>query len=154
MKIKTTTKTASFEVGEARTTYKKLAKGEATKITNSRQAYEIFKPLFAEMQDTREEFRVMYLTRNNLVITTELIGIGGATATVVNIQGIFRTAILLNAQGLILAHNHPSGVNTPSEPDRKITLQIKEAAKFFDINLIDHLILGNDYFSFADENLI
>jgi DNA repair protein RadC len=54
-----------------------------------------------------------------------------------------------------LCHNHPSGNLKPSQPDRELTKKIKEAARLFDINLLDHIIVSQDgYFSFADEGLI
>ncbi len=155
MKVLTTTKKVLFhEVGEARTTYKKLSNNEAPKITNSGDSVNIFRPLFEEMQDTREQFRVMFLNRSNRVICTELIGQGSAVGTVVDVQAIIRTAILTNAQALILCHNHPSGETRPSEADKTITHRVKEAAKLMDIALLDHVILGISYFSFADEGLI
>ena len=155
MKITTTTKKVLFhEVGECKTTYRKLNREEAIKIKCSEDSVNVFRPLFDETMDTREQFRVMYLTRANRVITTELISQGSAVGTVVDIQGIFRTAILTGAQALILAHNHPSGETKPSEADKAITKKLVEAGKLLDIAVIDHVILGDHYNSFADEGLI
>jgi len=66
-----------------------------------------------------------------------------------------KKAVDLRAASLILCHNHPSGNLQYSQQDLQITTKVKEAAKLFDIILLDHLIVaGNKYFSFADEGLI
>lgn len=156
MKVKTTTKTVLFyEVGEAKTTYKSIPKEEKIKVTSSQLAAKYLRPYFAEMMETREEFRVIFLNRRNEIITSEKIGQGSAVATVVDIQSIFRTAILLNAQAIILSHNHPSNDTTPSTADKEITRKIKEAGKLFEIDTLDHIILTlSSYLSFADEGVI
>jgi DNA repair protein RadC len=59
------------------------------------------------------------------------------------------------ASSIILAHNHPSGNLKPSKADLDITQKIKEGAVYFDITVLDHLIIaGNDFFSFADEGMM
>jgi DNA repair protein RadC len=58
---------------------------------------------------------------------------------------------------MILAHNHPSGTLRPSEADKQITQKIKKAAEFFDIRVLDHIILSpleEDYFSFSDNGIL
>lgn len=103
-----------------------------------------------------ETFVCLYLNRQNRLIAYEIIGQGNATSTVCDIQRIFRTALKIGSQGLILAHNHPSGKDKPSEEDQKLTKKIQQGAALFDIKVLDHVILmpkGN-YFSFADNNKI
>ncbi|MBO7593347.1 MAG: DNA repair protein, partial [Salinivirgaceae bacterium] len=59
------------------------------------------------------------------------------------------------ASSIVLVHNHPSGSNTPSNEDKQLTAKIKEAAKFFDINLMDHIIVADKhYYSFCNAGLI
>jgi len=68
---------------------------------------------------------------------------------------ITQGAILQNAFGVILAHNHPSGDATPSNEDKFATSRVSQCLKLFDIKLIDHIIVTSDsYFSMADKNLI
>jgi DNA repair protein RadC len=77
--------------------------------------------------------------------------IGGITGTLVDKRLILKKALVGNCTAIILAHNHPSGANKPSENDRKMTKQIKEACNLLDISLLDHIIVCNDnYYSFAD----
>lgn len=80
---------------------------------------------------------------------------GGITGSVVDPRVILQFALLSNASGLILCHNHPSGDLRPSGPDSEVTKKVKTAATYFDIKLLDHIILTKDsYFSFADEGLL
>lgn len=78
---------------------------------------------------------------------------GGITGTMVDIRLILSVALKEAATGIILAHNHPSGNLQPSSADRDLTAKIKDACKYFDISLLDHLIIAPDrkYYSFADE---
>lgn len=112
--------------------------------------------LKALLQDYRHEvFAVLYLNRANRVNRFEIISKGGITGTVADPRIILRRALEEDAVGLILCHNHPSGNLRPSRADEELTSKIKEAARFFDIRLLDHLIVSSDgYFSFADEGLL
>lgn len=129
---------------------------EIIKIKSSIDAYNIFSHLEG---NNHEQFWVIYLKRNNQVIKDEFISKGGITGTVIDIKLILKAAINLDASGIVLCHNHPSGEMRPSSADIQMTTKIKEAAKFMDINIIDHIIIGNGqnltkYYSFADEGMI
>ena len=77
---------------------------------------------------------------------------GGIDRINVDIRHIMQVAILSNATGIVLCHNHPSGNLRPSGNDDRATRQIKEACKIFDISLIDHLIISSEnYYSYIDE---
>ncbi|MEI7523950.1 MAG: JAB domain-containing protein [Mariniphaga sp.] len=77
------------------------------------------------------------------------------TGIVVDVRVIFQVAIKANTTSIMLAHNHPSGNLQPSEADKRITEQVKEAGKLLDIPLLDHIILTSEsYFSLADEGLL
>lgn len=101
---------------------------------------------------TKEIFAVLYLNRANRVIALETISEGGITGTVVDIRIILKKAVLHEAVSMVLCHNHPSGNLQPSRADELITQKIKDAAAFFDILLLDHIIVSIDgHYSFADE---
>ena len=104
----------------------------------------------------QEQFLVMYLNRANRVLGVFKASNGGITGTVADPRLILGTALKIAAVSLVLAHNHPSGNLKPSRADQELTTKIKEAAKFMDIQLLDHLILDptGGYFSFADEGLM
>jgi len=68
---------------------------------------------------------------------------------------VFNPAIRFNAKGLIVLHNHPSGVLKPSPDDRSITKRLTESGKILDIPVYDHLIIGEEgYYSFRENGLI
>ena len=142
----------SYEFKAAKELVRRKETPEQVKITSSKQAAD----QLTFIQDLEhEQFWCIYLNRQNKIIKTEFINKGNATSSIVNFQGIIKRALELNAQALIVAHNHPSGNLKPSDADIKITNQIKTAAKFFDISLLDSMIItSNGYFSFADEGII
>jgi DNA repair protein RadC len=134
---------------------KNLKKSELMKITSSRDAYEIFKRVFnADTFDWCEEVIMLCVNNSNKVVGFHKVSSGGMTGTVIDVRMIFTTALKSLATGIIIAHNHPSGTLIPSDADKAITKKIKEAGKFLDINVLDHLIITDEnYFSFQDEGI-
>jgi len=122
-------------------------------VRSSKNIYQILRPYFDGL--SHEEFYVILLNRGNRVIGVERISIGGVAGTVVDVKIIFKKALDVLAENIILAHNHPSGNLTPSISDKQITQKIKTAAKTMDIHLLDHLIMTDyNYCSFADEGIL
>lgn len=120
-------------------------------IKTSQDAYELIKPLYNEdIMQYKEIFMVLYLNRANRVLGYNKHSIGSDTGTVVSVKQIIAIALKVNACNMILVHNHPSGSTKPSNQDIEITKRIKEAAGLFDIQVLDHLILGEGYYSMAD----
>jgi DNA repair protein RadC len=141
---------AAMELGRRR---KESEPDEKPKVVTSADCATIFKPLLSDL--SHEEFWVLLLNRNNLVIDKMLVSQGGLSGTVIDVRIILKMALDKLACSIILCHNHPSGNLIPSEADKDITKKIKEAGKHMDIPVLDHLIIANDsYFSFADEGLI
>jgi len=141
---------AAMELGRRR---KESEPEEKLKVVTSADGAAIFKPLLSDLQ--HEEFWVLLLNRNNLVIDKMMVSQGGLSGTVIDVRIILKMALDKLACTIILCHNHPSGNLMPSEADKDITKKIKEAGKHMDIPVLDHLIIANDsYFSFADEGLI
>lgn len=112
--------------------------------------------LQAALRDYRHEvFAVIFLNRANKINHFQIISQGGITGTVADPRIILRKALEEDAVSLILCHNHPSGSLKPSRADEELTHKIKEAAKYFDIKVLDHLIVSEaGYYSFADEGLL
>jgi len=80
---------------------------------------------------------------------------GGATATVCDAKVVFTFALLSNATKIVLAHNHPSSNVKPSRADEALTMKIKQAGNYLDIQLVDHIIVGEgDFYSFSDMGMI
>jgi DNA repair protein RadC len=68
---------------------------------------------------------------------------------------IFKISLDSHASSIILGHNHPSGVVTPSEADCRITKKLRDAGAMLEVTVLDHLIIGDDsYYSFADEGAL
>ncbi len=148
--VKAITIMAALELGRRR---KESEPEEKPKIITSGDAATIFKPLLSDLP--HEEFWVLLLNRNNLVIDKFMVSQGGLAGTIIDVRIILKTALEKLACSMILCHNHPSGNLQPSEADKEITRKIREAGKQMDIPVLDHLIIGNDaYFSFSDEGLM
>jgi len=126
---------------------------ERRTIGNSREAYESFLPLIDD--PTKEHFMVAYLNQGNKIIKMERISTGGITATLADPKVIFKKALLKEATAIMVCHNHPSGIAKPSADDKQLTRKIVAAGKILDIQVVDHLIIGeNSYFSFAENGLM
>jgi DNA repair protein RadC len=103
----------------------------------------------------REVFAVLFLNRANKINHFQIVSEGGMTGTVADPRIILKKALEEDAVSLILCHNHPSGSLKPSKADEELTQKIKDAARHFDIKVLDHLIVGDDgYYSFADEGIL
>ncbi len=94
----------------------------------------------------QEHLRVLLLDTRNQVIKIHDVVRGSVNAAQVRIAEIFRQAVLTNATAIILAHNHPSGDPTPSADDIALTRQAQEAGRLLDIQVLDHLIIGDNRF--------
>ena len=104
---------------------------------------------------TYEVFAVVFLNRANKIKHYEIISEGGITGTVADPRIILKKALENDAVSVILCHNHPSGSIKPSHADEDLTRKIKEAASYFDIKVLDHIIVSEEgYYSFADEGLL
>jgi len=112
--------------------------------------------LQSKIKDNRREvFAVLFLNRANKINHFEIISEGGITGTVADPRIILKKALEEDAVNIVLAHNHPSGSLKPSRADEELTNKIKEAAKYFDIKVLDHIIISDlGYYSFADEGLL
>ena len=121
-------------------------------------AYVVLREFFSD--DTiqlNEKFMVLYLNKRNRVLGVYPAFVGGITSTIVDLRLILSIALKTLTTSIILCHNHPSGSLTPSKQDIELTLKIKEAAKYLDIVVQDHIIVvfeAGKYFSFADDGLI
>lgn len=108
------------------------------------------------LRHAREErFGVLLLTRRHDILGFHTLSIGGLTATVVDVGKVFRCAIEHNAASMILCHNHPSGDPEPSTEDLELTARMIEAGKIMGIDIIDHIVIGDDKFiSFTEQGVI
>lgn len=141
---------AALELGRRR---KEQDPEEKPKINSSKDAFDLLK---GEMMDLpKEEFWVLLMNRANRVIKKKRVSEGGVSGTVADPKIIYKMALEELATGIIVAHNHPSGNLQASQSDIDLTRKLKEAGKFLEIQLLDHIIIANQkYLSFADEGMI
>ena len=145
---KAATVLASFEL--ARRLAAELPEDELT-IRSSETIARMMAPHLQNLP--HEECWVLYLNRGRKLIGKEKVSLGGTGSTVIDIKIIVKKAVERLAGGIILVHNHPSGNPHPGEQDRRQTEALRKAAAVFDIEVLDHVIIGKKkYFSFSDEN--
>ncbi len=92
----------------------------------------------------REELRIVLLNTKNVVLRVATVYQGNVSSSLVRVGELFRDAVRLNATGVILVHNHPSGDPTPSPDDLHLTAEALAAGRLLDIQLLDHLVIGHD----------
>jgi DNA repair protein RadC len=143
--------TAALELGRRRQA--RLSYPEKVSIKDSREVAVYLQALLRDYH--HEVFAVLFLNRANKIRHFEIISQGGITGTVADPRIILKKALEQEAVSMILCHNHPSGSLRPSKADEDLTGKIKEACRYFDITLLDHIIVSEDgHFSFADEGLL
>ncbi len=146
-----------YQVAEIQLTYKSNVKPSLRpKITGSKDAYDVLLENWDGSKiELVEQFKVMLINRANKVLGIFELSTGGVSGTVADPKIIFVAALKGGASGIIVAHNHPSGNLNASQSDIDLTRKLKEAGKFLEIQLLDHVIVTTEgYFSFADEGLI
>lgn len=147
---KAVTIAAAFELGRRRHA---LEAFDRSVVSNSRDVAQYLRTLLRDRP--AEVFAVMYLSQSNRIKRFHIMSEGGLTSTIVDPRLIIRKALEEEAVNLILCHNHPSGSLLPSAADQLLTRKIKDAARLFDIAILDHIIVSEEgYFSFADENIL
>lgn len=124
--------------------------GEKPVIRNSADIYSLMKPIIANLD--HEEIHIVMLNRRNQVTATQRITSGSPVASLFDVKMILRSALLEQAQNIIMCHNHPSGNLTPSPQDDNITRLLSQACRTVDLRMLDHVIVTNEgYYSYADK---
>ena len=141
---------AALELGRRRQSCSILDK---PKITDSGSIARYLQSLLKDHD--REVFVVLFLNQANKINHMEIISRGGITGTVADPRVTLKRALEEDAVSIVLCHNHPSGSLKPSRADEALTQKIKEAARYFDIRVADHVIVSEaGFFSFADQGLL
>lgn len=105
--------------------------------------------------ETKEHVIVLNLNNKNVLQSWNVVSIGTMSESIVHPREVFISAIHDNASAIILAHNHPSGVSSPSGEDRSCTSRIKQAGELIGIPLLDHVIIAaKGYYSFKEEGIL
>jgi DNA repair protein RadC len=140
---------AAFELGR-----RLLADWPATRWT-IRSPADVADRLVLQMgRLEREELRVLVLNTRNTVLRVVTVYQGNVSSSLVRVGELFRDAVRLNAAGVILVHNHPSGDPNPSPDDLHLTAEALAAGRLLDIEVLDHLVVGHDaYVSLRDRGV-
>lgn len=125
------------------------------KSMSIRKASDVYKMMSFLKEEKKEHLYAIYLdSKNNMIDKPEIISIGTLDASLVHPRDIFKEAVRKSAKSFILIHNHPSSDTSPSSEDRYVTKQVSEAGRLMDIRLLDHIIIGEGYYSFREDGLL
>ena len=120
-------------------------------IRSSRQIYDRMRDVIGNLD--HEEIWLLLPNRQNRIVKDCRLTSGTSTASVFDIKPVIKKALLENAEGIILCHNHPSGSLRPSPQDDNLTRELKEGCKYMNIRLLDHVIVtANGYYSYNDSS--
>ncbi len=140
---------AAFEMGR-RSKFENLEKKQ---ILSSKDASIVLENNLRGLN--KEHFIILMLNTKNFLLGVETVSIGSLNSSIVHPRELFKSAINKSAAAIILAHNHPSGDATPSREDIEVTKRIKSGGQLLGIDVIDHIIIGdNSYYSFKEEKMI
>jgi DNA repair protein RadC len=130
--------------------------GERTSIAGPADAAAVAAQEFRHLRDEkREHLCALYLDTKNNILGKRTISIGALDTTVVHPREVFREAVREGASSVIVVHNHPSGDPTPSDDDIEVTRRLAEAGRTLGIDLLDHVILGdNSHVSLKEEEVL
>jgi DNA repair protein RadC len=100
----------------------------------------------------QEQVVVLYLNNSNTVIGSCNLSSGSLTSAIIDIRYILASALKLMATGVIISHNHPTGIMIASEKDKELTKKLDKALNLIDIKLLDHIIISpfDEYLSLKD----
>lgn len=130
-------------------------KALSMKIEKITTAESVYTHLHEYANQEQEHFLLLTLDGASNIISTTMVFKGTLNQSLVHPREVFRKALLDNAAGIIIAHNHPSGTLEASRADVSITNRLKEVSKLIGIELIDHVILAqNGFYSFTEEGLL
>jgi DNA repair protein RadC len=113
--------------------------------------------LLRDCDDDKEHFWTVLLNAQNHYLLHTLVSLGTQSASLVHPREVFGPALREGAASVIVIHNHPSGDPTPSREDLRLTRQLVEAARLLDVNLHDHVVIGNgteQWVSLAERGLL
>ena len=134
--------------------------GKAPLLSNPKSVFDFALPITVGLEV--EKFWTLCLNRKNRLLQEIEVTSGTASSSLVHPREVFKEAIRTGASAIIVCHNHPSGDPSPSQADIQVTRKLKAAAKIVDIDLIDHVIIGNSgmdprgkgFYSFKDSGFL
>jgi len=122
-----------------------------TRYTSASQVFDTFSFL---RHETKEHFIALHLDGKNRVVCIDMVSTGSLNQSIVHPRELYKTALLSSAAAVILIHNHPSGDPTPSTEDLEVTRRLREAGELLGIRILDHIVIGETYYSFTERGHI
>lgn len=107
-----------------------------------------------EYDRDKEHFWTIGLNGRNTVVYIDLVTLGINNRTLIHPREVFRHAIAKGVNAIIIAHNHPSGSTMPSADDRAVTKQLVDAGKIVGIKVLDHIVIGDGFYSFKEKGIL
>ncbi|HEX3036004.1 MAG TPA: JAB domain-containing protein [Thermodesulfobacteriota bacterium] len=127
------------------------------KMNNAEKVFNLFRAILGgenEVDRDKEHFWILGVNTKLRIKYIELVSLGILDKVVVHPREVFRMAVMQGVSSIILVHNHPGGDPEPSEDDKRLTKALNDSGKIIDINILDHVIIGDSFFSFREERLI
>ena len=123
-------------------------------IRSAKDAADHLRAFFSDASK-KERFVVIFLNGQHQILSTEALFEGSLTTSAVYPREVITRVIELGAAAVVLGHNHPSGLTTPSNSDRAVTKKLQTALEAIDVEVLDHIIIGgSEHYSFADNRLL
>jgi DNA repair protein RadC len=123
-------------------------------IRSPEDASDVAKGFIRLHENPEEHLYMICMNTKNRIIGVFEISHGNANSSIVGVREIFQKALLANAVSIIVMHNHPSGDPSPSREDIEVTKRIAEAGKIIGIELLDHIIVGDNYCSLKEKGYL
>ena len=131
----------------------RLSKNEQLKITDIRSVVDYYRQDMIYLK--HEEAYIMLVNSKGVFLHSEKVAIGSTDSAVMSIREIIRKAVSFGASGIILVHNHPSGMTEPSRDDIMLSKKLKEASELLNLKLVDSLIIGDgSYTSLSEKGIL
>ena len=124
-------------------------------ITSPHICYQLLDLLLDLKRDPFEKFGIISLSTKNKILGLHVLGMGSLDNVIIEPRDVFKAAMVNNACAIIAFHNHPSGASEPSNWDKVITGRLRDIGEFLNIQLLDHIIVGEkSYFSLKENGLL
>ena len=124
------------------------------RMRNSETAAIVARGIFNRLDADKEHFVVMGTNNKNQINGYKEVSTGTLTSSLVTPAEVFTAALRLRVAAIVCVHNHPSGDPIPSPEDNEITRRIRESSEILAIHVLDHIILGGEFYSFSDRGLL
>ena len=133
---------------------KRFTRQPGSQLKSARESAEHLRAFLSNHPQDQEHFVAVFMNSQNQIISTEVISTGSLATAAVFPREIVKRLLALEAGAIIVAHNHPSGETTPSNSDRALTKKLQRGLEAIDVSLLDHLVIGDGFYSFSDQGLL